>query len=217
MIKVMLADDHQIVRDGIRMLIEDMEGIRVIDEAGSAREMLAILKAKTPDMVIIDISMPEMSGIELTDYLSEHYPKIKVLILSMYTSEDFVFNSIKAGASGYLPKNTTKKELNTAILEIMKGGEYFSESISNVILKSYIKKAKTDLEPEEKGLNMLSTREQEVLKLFSDGKSNKEIAENLFISTRTVESHKNHIMQKLELKTTVDLVKFAIKTGILEI
>lgn len=217
MIKVMLADDHQIVRDGIRMLIEDMEGIRVIDEAGSAREMLAILKAKTPDMVIIDISMPEMSGIELTAYLSEYYPKIKVLILSMYTSEDFVFNSIKAGASGYLPKNTTKKELNTAILEIMKGGEYFSESISNVILKSYIKQAKTDLEPEEKSLNMLSTREQEVLKLFSDGKSNKEIAENLFISTRTVESHKNHIMQKLELKTTVDLVKFAIKTGILEI
>ena len=179
--------------------------------------MLAILKSKIPDVAIVDISLPEMSGIELTTYLSEHYPVIRVLILSMYTSEDFIFNAIKAGAAGYLPKNTTKKELNTAIEAIIKGEEYFSDSISSVILKSYIKKAKTDDMPEEKGLDLLSSREQEVLKLFSDGHSNKEIADKLFISTRTVESHKNHIMQKLELKTTVDLVKFAIKNGILEI
>lgn len=217
MIKVILADDHQIVRDGIRMLIEDMEGIEVIDEAGSAREFIAILKNKTPDIAIVDISMPDMSGIELTAYLSENHPSLKVLILSMYTSEDFIFNSIKAGASGYLPKNTTKKELDTAIREIMKGGEYFSDSISSVILKSYIKQAKSEAEPKEKGLALLSSREQEVLRLFSEGKSNKEISDALFISIRTVESHKNHIMQKLELRSTVDLVKFAIKTGIIEI
>lgn len=217
MIKVMLVDDHQIVRDGIRLLIESMENIEVIDEAGSARDIITLLKTKTPDMAIIDISLPEMSGIELTAYLTEHHPNIRKLILSMYTSEDFIFNAIKAGAAGYLPKNTTKKELNTAIIEVMAGGEYFSESISNTILKSYIKKAQTDEVPEEKDLESLSGREQEVLKLFSEGRSNKEIADSLFISIRTVESHKNHIMQKLELKSTVDLIKFAIRKGIIEL
>lgn len=217
MIKVILIDDHQIVRDGIRLLIEGMENIEVIDEAGSAEELIALLKSKTPDIAIIDISLPEMSGIELSAYLSENYPGIKKLMLSMYTSEDFIFNAIKAGACGYLPKNTTKKELNTAINEIMAGGEYFSESISNTILKSYIKKAQADEVPEDKDLETLSAREQEVLKLFSEGFSNKEIADTLFISIRTVESHKNHIMQKLELKSTVDLIKFAIKKGIISL
>lgn len=217
MIKVILVDDHEIVRDGIRLLIEGMENIQVIDEAGSAVEMKSILVIKQPDIAIIDISLPEISGIELATYLAENYPQIKILMLSMYTSEDFIFNSIKAGAAGYLPKNTTKDELNNAIVEIMEGREYFSESISNVILKSYVKKAQSEKEPVKKELNLLSSREQEVLRLFSDGNSNKEIANELFISTRTVESHKNHIMQKLELKTTVDLIKFAIKSGILEI
>jgi DNA-binding NarL/FixJ family response regulator len=217
MTEVILVDDHQIVRDGIRLLIEGMEDIKVIGEAGSAEEMQAILKSKRPDMAIIDISLPGASGIELASYINEHYPGIKILMLSMYTNEEFIFNSIKAGAAGYLPKNTTRKELNTAIKTLMQGGEYFSESISNIILKSYIKKAQSENNKDEKGLEILSSREQEVLRLFSQGKSNKEIAGELFISTRTVESHKNHIMQKLELKTIVDLIKFAIKNGILEI
>lgn len=217
MINVILVDDHQIVRNGIRLLIEGMDDIRVIDEAGSASEMQAILKTKTPDLAIIDISLPGMSGIDLAAWLSKSHPHIRLLMLSMYTSEDFIFNSIKAGASGYLPKNTTKAELQTAIKTIMGGEEYFSETISNVILKSYIKKAQSDEQPEEKSIEVLSSREQEVLRLFSDGKTNGEIASQLFISTRTVESHKNHIMQKLELKTTVDLIKFAIRNGILEI
>jgi len=217
MIKVILVDDHQIVRDGIRLLIEKMTDIDVVAELGNAAELITMLKGIEPDLAIIDISMPDMSGIELTEYLSKHHPRLKVLILSMYTSEEFIFNSIKAGASGYLPKNTTRQELEAAIQEIMAGGEYFGESISNVILKSYVKKAQEEDEPEEKGLKLLSVREREVLELFSAGKTNKEIAEDLFISTRTVESHKSHIMHKLELKTTVDLVKFAIKSGILEI
>lgn len=217
MIKVILVDDHQIVRDGIKLLIEGMDGIKVIGEAGSAEEMIAMLKDKTPDIAIIDISLPKMSGIELSEYITEHYPQVRIVMLSMYKSEDFVFNAIKSGASGYLPKNTTKIELQNAIHEVMKGKEYFSESISNIILKSYIRKAQSENLPEEKDLSILSQREQEVLKLFSDGKSNQEIADILFISIRTVESHKNHIMQKLELKTTVDLIKFAIKNGILEV
>lgn len=217
MIKIILVDDHQIVRNGIRLLIDGMDNIEVIDEAGSAEEMLALLRIKIPDIAIVDISLPEMSGIELSRIITTDYPQVKILVLSMYKSEEFVFNALKAGASGYLPKNTTRKELNEAIIEIMRGNEYFSESISNIILKSYIKKAQTENDPEEKSLNALSSREQEVLKLLGDGKSNQEIADELFISIRTVESHKNHIMQKLELKTTVDLIKFAIKNGIIEI
>ena len=217
MIDVILVDDHQIVRDGIRLLIEGMENIRVIDEAGNAEVMLAILKTKKPDLAIIDISLPGMSGIDLAKYISTNYPEVKILMLSMYTNEEFVFNSLRSGASGYLPKNTTRKELNNAINVISEGKEYFSESISNIILKSYIKKAQSKNEEDEKELSKLSDREQEVLKMFSEGKSNKEIADELFISTRTVESHKNHIMQKLGLKTTVDLIKFAIRNGILEI
>lgn len=217
MITVILVDDHEIVRDGIRMLIEGMSEIEVIAEAGSADEMITLLKTVIPDLAIVDISLPDKSGIELTEILKDKFPAIKVLILSMYNSEDFIFNALKAGALGYLPKNTTKKELNKAIIEVNKGNEYFSESISNIILKSYVKKAKSETEVEEKDIKLLSNREQEVLKLFSEGKSNKEIAEIMYISIRTVESHKNHIMQKLELKTPVDLIKFAIKNGILSL
>jgi DNA-binding NarL/FixJ family response regulator len=132
----------------------------------------------------------------------------------MHTSEEFIFNAINSGARGYLPKNTSREELVNAIHTIRKGEEYFAESISNVILKSYIKKAKSDNPETANRENLLSKRELEVLRLFAEGLTNQEIADKLFISIRTVESHKNHIMARLELKTTVDLVKFAIRNNI---
>jgi DNA-binding NarL/FixJ family response regulator len=216
-IKIMLIDDHQIVRDGIKVLLESLENVEVIGEASNVAELLEKLKDVQPDIIVTDISMPDISGIELTKIINEDkkYANIKILILSMYTNEDFVFNAIKAGAKGYLPKNTTRKELFEAVNTIYNGDEYFSESISNIILKSYIKKVKSDENGEKK--EALSIREIEILKLFAEGKANQEIADKLFISIRTVESHKNHIMQKLALKTTVDLLKFAIKNKIVEI
>ncbi|MFZ4398639.1 MAG: response regulator transcription factor [Bacteroidales bacterium] len=216
-IKIMLIDDHQIVRDGIKVLLESLGNVEVIGEASNVHELLEKLKYIQPDIIVTDISMPDISGIELTKIINEDkkYQNIKILILSMYTNEDFVFNAIKAGAKGYLPKNTTRKELFEAVNTIYNGDEYFSESISNIILKSYIKKVKTDENNEKK--ESLSIREIEILKLFAQGFTNQEIADKLFISIRTVESHKNHIMQKLALKTTVDLIKFAIKNKIVEI
>ena len=216
-IKIMLIDDHQIVRDGIKVLLESLENVEVIGEASNVAELLEKLKDVQPDIIVTDISMPDISGIELTKIINEDkkYANIKILILSMYTNEDFVFNAIKAGAKGYLPKNTTRKELFEAVNTIYNGDEYFSESISNIILKSYIKKVKSDENGEKK--EALSIREIEILKLFAEGMANQEIADKLFISIRTVESHKNHIMQKLALKTTVDLLKFAIKNKIVEI
>ncbi|MBN2175714.1 MAG: response regulator transcription factor [Bacteroidales bacterium] len=213
-INVILVDDHDIVRDGIRALIET-DGIRVINEAPSAKEFFSLLKIKQPDIAILDISLPDISGIEITKILSVDYSSVKVIILSMHLNEDFIFNAVKAGARAYLPKNTTRNELVEAIHKVNSGEEYFSEPVSNIILRSYIKKAKTN--ENEQVENALSKRELEILRLFAEGKSNKEIADMLFISSRTVESHKNHIMQKLGLKSTVELIKFAIKNHIVEI
>lgn len=216
-IKIMLVDDHQIVRDGIKALLESLENVQVIGEASNAKELLEKLKNCKPDIIVTDISMPDISGIELTKIINEkeEFSGIKVLILSMFTNEDFIFNAIKAGANGYLPKNTTRRELFEAVNTIYNGDEYFSESISNIILKSYVKKAQNEELTEKK--ESLSVRETEILKHFAQGLSNQEIADKLFISIRTVESHKNHIMQKLELKSTVDLIKFAIKNKIVEL
>ncbi len=216
-IKIILVDDHQIVRDGIKALLTEIPDLDVIGEASDANELSKELLILKPDIIILDISLPGISGIEISRKLTLEHPEIKTMILSMYTNEDFIFNAIKAGAKGYLPKNTTQKEIVDAIHAICKGEEYFSESISNIILKSYIKKVKTGDEADEKTQASLSKRELEILKLFAEGMSNQQIADKLFISIRTVESHKNHIMQKLELDTTVDLIKFAIKNKIIEL
>ncbi len=218
-IKIILVEDHQIVRDGIKALLAEGPDIEIIGEAQNFAELRDILKIKLPDIIIMDISLPETSGIEITTYITEKYQGTKVLILSMYTEEDFIFNAIKAGAKGYLPKNTTRKELLDAISTINNGGEFYSETISGIILKSYVNKAKS---ADNKNVkinkeDLLTHREIEILKHYAEGYSNQEIADKLFISIRTVESHKNHIMQKLELKSTVDLIKFAIKNKIVEI
>jgi len=213
-IKLILVDDHQLVRTGIANLLAGELGFEIIGEAAEAKDFFDLLKHKHPDIAILDIALPGMSGIDITKRLHNDYPGIRILILSMHTSEEFIFNAINSGARGYLPKNTSRKELVEAVYAIHRGEEYFAESISNVILKSYIKKAKSDVQDEDNSENLLSKREIEVLKLFAEGKTNQEIADKLFISIRTVESHKNHIMARLELKTTVDLVKFAIRNNI---
>lgn len=216
-IRILLADDHQLVRTGIANLLTGESGMEIAGEASDAKEFLSMVEKVKPDIAILDIAMPGMSGIDLTRHISQHYPAIRVLILSMYTSEEFIFNAINAGAKGYLPKNTSRKELINAIHAIHMGEEYFAESISNVILNSYIKKAKSGSDESGNKENQLSKRELEVLRLFAEGYSNQEIADKLFISIRTVESHKNHIMQRLELKSSVDLVKFAIRNNMVNL
>ncbi len=216
-IRIILADDHQLVRSGIANLLLSEPGFEIVGEASDGAELLELLERQTADVAVLDIAMPGMSGIELTRRITVKYPSTRVLILSMYTSEEFIFNAINAGAKGYLPKNTSRKELIEDIRVVRNGEEYYAESISNVILKSYIKKAKSG--PDDPGGKeaLLSKRELEVLRLFAEGHSNQEIADKLFISIRTVESHKNHIMQRLELKSSVDLVKFAIRNNMVNL
>jgi DNA-binding NarL/FixJ family response regulator len=213
-IKLILVDDHLIVRDGIKSLLAGVENFTVIGEADSASHFFSLLKTKLPDVVLLDINLPDISGIEISKQLKQEYPQIGVVILSMYNSEDYVFNALRAGARAYLPKTTNREELEEAVNAVYQGREFFSHSISNIILRSFVQQAKSDA---TKNGAQLTKRETEILRLFAEGMMNMEIAEKLFISVRTVESHKNHIMQKLELKTTVDLIKFAIKNKIIEI
>jgi two-component system response regulator NreC len=165
----------------------------------------------------MDISLPDTSGIELTRLISERFPEIKVLILSMYTDESFINLAIKSGAKGYLHKNTTREEMLVAIDTVYSGNDFYSDNISKIILKSYIEKAKLNAEELLNPHEVLSKREIEILTMFAEGFINKEIADKLFISIRTVESHKNHIMQKLNLKTQVELVKYAIRHNLINI
>jgi DNA-binding NarL/FixJ family response regulator len=213
--KVFLVDDHQIVRDGIRSLIEDARDIFIIGEAGDGEEMLLMLDSAQPDIILLDISLPGLNGIELIPVIKQKYPQIRILILSMYNADDYIFNAVRAGANGYLPKNSSKNELLEAIRQICDGNDYFGEEVHKIIVNSYINMAKDDKSSDRK--QQLSVRELEILKLFAEGHSNKQISDKLFISVRTVESHKNHIMQKFGFKSTVEMVKYAIKNKIIEL
>jgi DNA-binding NarL/FixJ family response regulator len=216
-IRIFLVDDHQLVRDGIKALLMSSENLTILGEAASGKECFEKIALEPPDILILDISLPDTSGIEITKRVSVEYPETRVLILSMYTNEDFIFNSVKAGARGYLPKNTSREELLTAIQTIYQGEEFFADSISRIMLRSYVRKAKEDDTMPQRGPVPLTTREIEILKLFAEGFINKEISDKLDISIRTVETHKNHIMKKLELKSTVELIKYAIRNKIVEI
>lgn len=215
-IKIMLADDHQIFRDGIKSLLSDEPDMEVIAEASNSGELLSMLKISKPDILILDITMPAISGIELTKIITAEYPEIKILILSMHKNNDFVVNAMINGAKGYLPKDTSRKELLDAICTIAQGEEYLGKLISASILRSYIRKTHTGFERTEKD-DQLTMREIEIIKMAGQGMLNKEIAEKLFISVRTVDSHKNHIMNKLKLKSTAELIIYGIKNKIIDI
>lgn len=215
-IHIVLTEDHQILRDGVKSLIAS-ENIKITGEASTGAELWKLLEGEKPDIILMDISLPDTSGIELTRLISERFPEIKVLILSMYTDESFINQAIKSGAKGYLHKNTTREEMLIAIDTVYSGNDFYSDNISKIILKSYIEKAKLNAEESLNPHEVLSKREIEILTMFAEGFINKEIADKLFISIRTVESHKNHIMQKLNLKTQVELVKYAIRHSLINI
>lgn len=216
-IRVALVEDHQLVRDGIRSLLTNLPNIEVVAESDCAKSMLNLIEGAKPDVLLVDISLPEMSGIELARVVTTTYPSIRVIILSMHTEQEYIFNSLRNGAKGYLHKSISREELIEAIEQVYGGSEYFSKEVSGIILKSYLRQIKNPERVDEYEDKKLTPREMEILRMVAQGYSNQLIADKLFISVRTVESHKNHIMQKLELTTTVDLVKYAIKNGIIDL
>ncbi|MGJ5643371.1 response regulator [Formosa sp. S-31] len=217
MINVVLADDHVLVRDGIKSLLEDQEGVHVINEASNGKEALQILKVSDPDILIVDIRMPEMNGIEVVAALKEQNHKVKTLVLSMHDSEEYVLNAINAGADGYLLKGSSKEEFMKALNMVASGGKYFSGDVSSIIVNN-LKARGTEPPVVQDTLAeqfKLTKREKQILALVLDGKSNKEIAEDLNVSKRTAEVHRFNLMKKMEVKNLMELTKIASKYNLI--
>jgi DNA-binding NarL/FixJ family response regulator len=210
-----IYDELKITREGICALLKAVDDIEISMKADSYDQLLADLKLTPVNVLIIIVRSFDVQLTNLLMQISSSYPKVKVLILSVNNDEEAVLKTIKAGAKGFLAKDTTRNELIEAIYSLRNGYDFFSNSITVLLLNKYVKKLKTD--DERLDIRSLSTREIEIMKMWGSSFTNKEIADKLFISVRTVETHKNHIMQKLNLKTSVDMVKFAIRNNIIEL
>jgi len=208
-IKVVLADDHVVVRNGIKMLLESAGEIIVIGEASNGQEALEVVKQLQPDVLIIDIRMPIMNGLEATGKLGSYSENTKALILSMHNDEEYVLQAMDSGASGYLLKDTSKEEFIKAIYNVSQGGKYFSGDISNVLVNSYLNVKGNKPVKTYETINQydLTKREKEILKLIIAGINNKDIADQLGKSVRTIETHRFNIMKKLNVNNVVELIK----------
>ncbi|WP_445955659.1 response regulator [Yeosuana sp.] len=208
-INVVLADDHVLVRDGIKALLEDQEGIHVIDEASNGVEALEVIKKNKPHLLIVDIRMPELNGIEVVKEVSKKYSDVRTLVLSMHDSEEYVVKAIQAGADGYLLKGASKEEFLKALYKVAAGGKYFTGDISAIIMNNFVN-GNAPLESSSKETKTedpfnLTKREKQILNLVLQLKNNKDIADELQISKRTAEVHRFNLMKKLDVKNLMEL------------
>ncbi|MCB0548347.1 MAG: response regulator transcription factor [Phaeodactylibacter sp.] len=211
MIQIMIADDHRVFREGMVSILENTGEIKVIAQAQDGKEVMEKLRQLKPELILMDISMGEAGGIETTRLVKEHYPDIKILVLSMHSESSYIVKMLEAGASGYLLKDAGSAELINAIKAVAEGHTYFSSQVSATLVDQLVKGKKG---PERKAGVTLTRREVEVLRLIAEEYSNPEIAEKLFISIRTVDTHRRNLLEKLGLKNTAGLVKYAIKHGL---
>jgi DNA-binding NarL/FixJ family response regulator len=210
-LKVLLADDHRVIREGLKMLLNSYDGVEVVGEADNGRKVIAMLQKIVPDVIVMDVSMPELNGIDATIRIRKEYPSVKILALSMHTDRRFIEGMLKAGASGYLVKDCAATELFSAIEMVADGDIYLSPKIAGKIVKSYVNRSPSRRMP---GAYKLTSREREILQLIAEGKDTKQIAYELFLSPKTVETHRRNIMEKLNIHNVAKLTKFAIKEGI---
>ena len=213
-IRVLLAEDHILVRQGFRRILEDDPGITVVGEARTGIEAIDRCKELKPDVVVMDLSMPELGGLEATAEILKADPQIKILILSMYSNEAYVRKAFELGAKGYILKNAIEVDLTRAVMALAEGQAYFSPGVSHIVLESM--KAGTFLGTSQDPYEKLTLREKEVLQLIAQGKSNKEIATLLNISVNTVAVHRARVMDTLNLHRTAELVLFAVKKGLIQ-
>ena len=211
-IRVLIAEDHTIVRQGLAALLRTEPDLEVIGEASDGLEAIDLAKKLVPDVVLTDVAMRNLNGLEATRQIKKNFPQMKVLVLTVYDNEEMIFQILKAGASGYLVKDSAMTELVSAIRAIQQGESYLSPSISRKVIDDYIRRA----EQGEKGSasDLLSNREREILQLIAEGNSIPEISALLCISRKTVEAHKTHIMEKLNIHDKVGLIKHAIRMGL---
>jgi DNA-binding NarL/FixJ family response regulator len=216
-IRIAIADDHALLRQGIVSLLEKVEGITIIGEMASGEEAVNFANRETPDVFLLDIVMQGMTGIEATRWIKEQTPQVKIILISSEVSKDFISAGIKSGIDGYLNKNVDQKTLVAAIQSVVHGERYFSPEVTALVFQDFFLKEKDGKGLAPKKKTVLTNREEEVLILIAHGKSLKEIAEDLFISVKTVETHKLHIQDKLNLSNTAQLVKYAIEKNLIEI
>jgi DNA-binding NarL/FixJ family response regulator len=214
-INIVLADDHVLVRNGIKAMLESEPDIKVVGEAGNGSEALERARSLKPDILVLDIRMPEMTGLEAAFKLREFAPATKAVILSMHDSDDYVLQALNAGAFGYLLKDTDKNEFIKALKQIHGGSKYFSGGVSNVLANRLLNsKPTTSQQPPADDLYRLTKKEREILRMIIDGKQNKEIADHFEKSVRTIETHRFNIMKKLNVNNGVDMVNKAVKENL---
>ncbi|PYS64713.1 MAG: DNA-binding response regulator [Acidobacteria bacterium] len=211
--RLLVADDHALVRAGIRAFLERIPNIEVVAEASDGREVVELVAKQQPDIVLMDIAMPGLNGLEATRQIVETWPQARVIILSMHASEEYVWQALRAGARGYLLKGASLAELELALSSVVRGEIYLSPPLSQPAITEYVQRTGKDRAREEK----LTARQREILSLIAEGKSTKQVALQLNISVKTVESHRTQIMQRLNIHDVAGLVRYAIKTGLVKI
>lgn len=208
-IRVMLVEDHVLVRSGIRALLEKLDWVRIVAEASNGREGLALVKTHRPDVVLVDISMPGMNGLEMTSRVRKAYPTVRVLVLSVHRNEEYVVHALWAGASGYLVKDATVGELEIALKAVARGQTYLSPAVSKFVVADYIRR----VGEQPRTLSGLTPRQREVLQLIAEGLTTKEIASELNVAVKTADCFRTQLMQQLDIHNIAGLVRYAIRTG----
>jgi DNA-binding NarL/FixJ family response regulator len=208
--RVLLADDHALVRAGIRALLEKIPSVEVVGEAGSGREALKLVRSKLPNVVLMDIAMAELGGLEALPRITKDFPDVKVIILSAHSNEEYVIRALREGASGYMLKDSATTELELAINSVIQGKSYLSPSISRTVIDDYLQRVGGPVSP----LEQLTPRQREILQLLAEGKTTKEVAYDLGISVKTVESHRLQLMERLNIHDVPGLVRYAVRSGL---
>ena len=212
-IRILLADDHNIMRRGLRLLLERQPGFEVVGEAADGRQAMEGAEATKPDVVVLDIAMPHMSGIEAAQRIRALIPQAAIVILSMHSDEGYVLRALKAGAKGYLLKDSAENDLIEAIRAVSEGKAFFSPEISKILVEDYVRDMRK--RGAEDSYELLTSREREILQLLAEGKSNKDIATLLNLSLYTVETHRRNLQDKLNLHSVAELILYAVRKGII--
>jgi DNA-binding NarL/FixJ family response regulator len=216
--RILLADDHALVRAGFRALIGSLSDVQVVAEAEDGRKALQLVREHVPNIVLMDISMPELNGLDATEQIMREYPRVKVIILSMHTSEEYVLQALDVGASGYLLKDADLSELELALRSVVRGEIYLSPAVSKHVIRNYLDRTgeRSATSARISSIGGLTFRQREVLQLIAEGYTSQDIAEQLFISVKTVEKHRYQIMERLDIHNIAGLVRYAVEQGLVK-